>query len=375
MSPARDHSSRREWLQSPEGDFVGSLQRIYSPVAVMRLLREWVASEWWQGRGGVPGAVLDVALAPAEAGFRAIVSARNAAYDQGWRVERVPVPVISVGNLAVGGAGKTPFAAWLAGRIASRGWAPGIALRGYGADEVMVHRELNPHVPVFAAARRVEAARAAVAAGCDALVLDDGFQHRALGRDLDVVLVSAEGWRGRTRLFPRGPWREGLRALGRADLLVVTCKSASPDRAREVGREVAAAAPELPVVIAELAPTGLVPLHGGEERAVDSLAGREVLAVAALADPEPFFANLAAHGARVEKAAFPDHHAFTADEADALGARAGRRPLVMTRKDAVKLRALLSSHREAYVLQQTVRIVEGEDAVEAALDVALAEKG
>jgi tetraacyldisaccharide 4'-kinase len=336
-------------------------------------LRDWVVGRWWTGRGGVPGAVLSAVLAPAEAAFRVVSGARNTAFDRGWkRAERAPVPVVSVGNLSVGGAGKTPFSAWLAGRLVERGWSPAIVLRGYGADEVLVHRELNPDVPVFAAARRIEAARQAAAAGCDVVVLDDGFQHRALARDLDIVLVSAEGWRGRPRVLPRGPWREGPGALRRAGVIVVTRKSASPEQAAKVSDEVQRHAPDVPIVLADLAPTELSPLQGGEALPLGCLRGRRIVAVAALADPEPFFAHLRAEGAEVEAVSFADHHEFTADEAGVIGGRAGNRPLMMTRKDAVKLRPLLSSRREAYVLEQTVSIADGLDALEAALDVALA---
>jgi tetraacyldisaccharide 4'-kinase len=334
-------------------------------------LREWVASRWWTGQGGTAGRVLDVTLAPVEALFRAATSVRNGRFDRGVGVRRVPVPVVSVGNLAVGGAGKTPFAAWVAARLVERGLTPAIALRGYGADEVLVHRELNPDVPVFAKVRRLEAARAAMAAGCDAVVLDDGFQHRQLARDVDIVLVSAEGWRDRPRVFPRGPWREGPQALRRAHLAVVTRKSASPERAREVAAALAQHAPEVPVAIVDLVATELAALRGEEVNPLEWLAGRRVLAVAALADPEPFFATLREQGSEVEAMAFADHHAFTAEDAGRIGERAGKRAIVMTRKDAVKLRPLLSAHREACVLEQAVVVVDGADALEAALDVTL----
>ena len=174
-----------------------------------------LAREVWSGGGGAVGAVLRTILAPAEAGYAAVVAARNGAYDRGWlRSERVEVPVISIGNVSVGGAGKTPFAAWLARWLTDLGRRPAIALRGYGEDEILLHRELNPDVPVFRGKRRVEAARQAVAAGRDAVVLDDAFQHRALARDLDVVLVPVEGWEPRPRLVPRGPWRESPGGAG-----------------------------------------------------------------------------------------------------------------------------------------------------------------
>ena len=336
-------------------------------------LRTWVP-RWWAGEGGAAGSVLHAALLPVEGAFRGVAALRNGAYDRGvLRAERAPVPVVSVGNLAVGGAGKTPVAAWVAARLGARGRRPGIALRGYGEDEVLVHRELNPDVPVFAAARRIEAARAAAEAGCDVVVLDDGFQHRALARELDVVLIAVEGWRARPRVLPRGPWREGPGALRRADAVVLTRKSASRGRAEEVAGEVA----RWQTVLASchLAPGRLTPLVGdGPVLEPGGLRGREVLAVAALANPAPFVEQLRRWGARVDEALFGDHHAFTAAEAKALGARAEGRTMVMTRKDAVKLRGILPPDAEAYVLEQTVQFDWGEEALEAALSRALERK-
>lgn len=328
----------------------------------------------WAGEGGALGAALRVALAPAEAAYRGIVAARNGAYDHGWLpAERVDVPVISVGNVAVGGAGKTPFAAWLARRLAQWGRKPAIALRGYGEDEIVLHRELNPDIPVFRGKRRADAAREAVAAGRDAVVLDDAFQHRALARDLDLVLLPVEGWEPRPRVLPRGPWREGLGALARADVLVLTRKSADAARAQAVAAEVARLQPGKPVVRCALLPSALVPLRGGAGTGVDALAGRRVLAAAALATPEPFFATLRETGAEVEPAAYPDHHPFSAEDARALVDRAAGRMLVMTHKDAVKLRALLPPGADAWVLEQRVAIESGADALDIALRRALTE--
>jgi len=324
---------------------------------------------WWAGQGGAVGRVLDVALLPAGGAFRAISGARNAAFDRGiLAVERAPVPVISIGNLAVGGAGKTPLSAWTAARLRGWGRRPAIALRGYGGDEVLLHRELNPAVPVFAAPRRIDAAREAGAAGCDVVVLDDGFQHRALARDLDVVLVAVEGWRARPRLLPRGPWREGFGALRRADVVVLTRKSAPLARADEVAAALARSHPHLPIAVCHLAPGGLAPLHGGGAlRPVEWLAGWRVFAVAALATPGPFLEHLAAAGAGVEPALFADHHEFTAAEAGEVIRSADGRVLVMTQKDAVKLRPLLSPDVEAFVLEQTVKFDRGGDALDEAL--------
>ena len=331
-------------------------------------LRTWVP-RWWAGDAGAGGAVLSAALLPAEGAFRGVAALRNAAYDRGvLRAEQAPVPVVSIGNLAVGGAGKTPVAAWVAARLRERGRRPGVALRGYGEDEVLVHRELNPEVPVFAAARRIEAARAAAAAGCDVVVLDDGFQHRALARDLDVVLIAAEGWQSKRRALPRGPWREGPGALGRADAVVLTRKSAPRARAEAVTREVERWAAGKTLASCHLAPARLTGLHGGADLESSALEGRAVLAVAGLAEPGPFVEHLRAAGARVEEALFGDHHTFTSAEAARLAERAGERMVVMTRKDAVKLRRLLPDGARAYVLEQTVRFDWGEEALLAALE-------
>lgn len=344
-------------------------------------LREWIPL-WWAGEGGALGRVLDVALLPAETAFRGIAVVRNRLYDRGMlRAESVPIPVVSVGNLAVGGAGKTPFSAWVVRRLREWGRRPAVAMRGYGGDEVLLHRELNPSVPVFTASRRVEAAREAFAAGCDVVVLDDAFQHRALARDLDVVLVSAEGWTARRRLMPRGPWREDVGALRRAGIAVVTRKSASAARSAEVAAETRRLVPGIPVVECALTPSALRRLALGayaetsdDVRGLDWLAGRRLLAVAALANPQPFFAHLREHATDVETAAYPDHHAFTAEEAAELARRAGERPMVMTHKDAVKLRPLLPAVCEALLLEQRVEISVGGDVLDAALRRALGEK-
>ncbi|MFL5540531.1 MAG: tetraacyldisaccharide 4'-kinase, partial [Longimicrobiaceae bacterium] len=307
---------------------------------------------------------------------RGVVRARNTAFDRGvLRAEEAGVPVISVGNVGVGGAGKTPFAAWLVARLASWGRTPGIALRGYGGDEVILHRELNPGVRVATTARRVEAARELAAAGCDVVVLDDGFQHRRLARDLDLVLVAVETWERAPRLLPRGPWREDVSALARADVVVLTRKSAGAARAREVAAEVGRAAPGKPVVLCHLAADRLAPLHGGDALDLAWLRGRDVLAVAALAQPEPFFAALRDAGARAEEAAYADHHPFSQADAAGIQARAAGRTIAMTHKDAVKLRTLLPPSTEALVLEQAVRIEAGGEALDAALRRALEDRG
>lgn len=332
-------------------------------------LRRWVP-RWWRGEAGWLGSAADAALAPAEALFRFASRGRNHGYDLGWlRVERAPIPIVSVGNIGVGGAGKTPVSAWIAGRLLGWGESPAIVLRGYGRDEVEVHRELNPQIPVIAAPRRASGAREAATRACTVAVLDDGFQHRALYRDLDLVLVAVEGWGARRRLLPRGPWREEPSALRRAAIVMLTRKSASPEQAETLEREIGVFAGEVPIVRCHLAPGGLRPLHepGGAPLELSSLRGRRVLAVATLADPLPFQAQIRGAGAEVELATYPDHHELGPQEARHLLARAAGRTLVMTRKEAVKLRSLLDAAVPALVLDQTPVIESGAEALDAAL--------
>lgn len=338
-----------------------------------RLLRAWVP-RWWRGEAGLVGEAASIVLAPAEALFRGAVAARGWGYDAGLlRTRMADIPVISVGNIGVGGAGKTPFAAWLVGRLREWGRRPAVVLRGYGKDEILVHGELNPGVPVFASRRRADAVATAAAEGCDVAVLDDAFQHRALDRDLDLVLVAADGWTGPLRLLPRGPWREGLGALRRADLVVITRKAEAEEAVRRAASSVGEVVGAARLVICRIAPAAVQPLvvppsgEAGGGGDLDSLSGRRVLAVASLADPRPFVENLRAAGVQVELSAFPDHHEFTVPEAEALRRKAADRPLVMTRKEAVKLRALLPADVEAWVLDQRVEIESGGEALDESL--------
>ncbi len=330
----------------------------------------WRVDRYWRDDATHP--LLDGLLAPAEWLFGAAVAARDRAYRAGWLpVERAALPVVSVGNLAVGGAGKTPFASWLAGRLLAGGSKPAVVVSGYADDEPRLHRELQPRVPVFAARRRMEAVRAAGAAGCDVAILDDAFQHRRLHRDLDLVLIACESWRPDLRLLPRGPWRERAAAAARADLVGISHKSAAPEEVQRVGREIEWATGRVSFGVSIL-PGPLLPLHPGRaELPLDSLRGREVLAVAAIADSQPFLAHLRRAGANMESAIFPDHHPFTREEAAELVERAGGRMLVMTRKDAIKLREDMGAVADAWILSQRVAIAWGEDALEDGIRCAL----
>ncbi len=322
------------------------------------------APEFWRRDGLAPAL-----LAPLGWGVELAGRAR-------WRLVRpavAPVPVICVGNLVAGGAGKTPVALALGARLAAMGWAPHFLSRGYGGrlagpvrveparhtaaevgDEPLL---LAACAPTWVAADRPAGARAAAAAGARVIVMDDGFQNPSLAKTLSLVAVEAAYGFGNGRVMPAGPLREALaRGLARADALVLI----GDGDAAEV--EAPAAAAALPVLRARIAP---VP------DSARALAGRRVLAFAGIARPEKLFASLAALGCDlVGTRAFPDHHLYAPDEIMALveaAAAAGATP-VTTEKDAARL----PEAARAMVETLAVRLVfEDEDALDRLLARAL----
>jgi tetraacyldisaccharide 4'-kinase len=310
-------------------------------------------------------------LTPAEAIYRVIVAARGMLYDAGvFRAEDFSVPVLSIGNLSVGGTGKTPVAAWFASRLSAKGVKPGIVLRGYGGDEPIVHQRLNKSVPVIATVDRVRGIREAIAQGADVVVLDDAFQHRRAARDADVVLVNADAWSGSPRLLPAGPWREPLRSATRASLVIITRKTAGRSTVDAVRRALANAAPRVPVATAYLSPGDLRSTATGQTLPLHVLQGADLTAIAAIAHPDSFFKQLTELGAVVRPHSFSDHHAFTRPEARDLAARASSSDFVVcTLKDAVKLESLWPAEAGSlWYVSQRLRIEDGQEHIEWLLD-------
>ena len=300
--------------------------------------RHRLAHWLWERRG--PAALARAALLPLAAAYGVVMRLRTAVYRRGWRAaRRLPAPAIAVGNLSVGGTGKTPLAAWIARYCARHGRRPAILLRGYGGDEPLVHRRAVPEAVVVADPDRVAGAARAVAAGADVLVLDDAFQLLGVARDLNVALVSAESARAAPWSLPAGPWREGWDALGRADCIVVTRKRATAKQAAALAGRLARRRPGAPVAVAELALDHLEGLRSGLRRPAAALDGRAVVAAAGIADPESFAVQIRSAGARVRLRAYPDHHPFAVqDVADLVQATREADYVVITEKDAVKLR-------------------------------------
>lgn len=316
----------------------------------------------WRGHGAWASVARGALLVPA-ALYRGAVGLRNGAYDVGLLGSRpLPVPSIGVGNLTVGGTGKTPLARHLAAELGRRGCRVGILLRGYGGDEAEEYREALPAAIVVADAARHRGAAEAVARGADVLVLDDCLQRRDVRPDVTLAAVAAEQAAGARWPLPAGPWREGLSALHRADAVVVTRKSAPAAAAAALARSLAPRTRGREGLVAELLPAHLVPIAGGEAMAVEALRGCRVVAVCGIGAPEAFGAQLAAAGAaEVELVAYGDHHAYGPKDVAAARAAAGAGGLVVTTgKDAVKLRGLWPEGAPAcWVARLDVRMADG----------------
>lgn len=312
-------------------------------------------------------------LVPVERLFGGVVGARDVLYEAGWLATRsVAIPAVSVGNLTVGGTGKTPIAAWIAAGLVARGARPAMILRGYGDDEPLVHKTLNPDVPVVVGADRVDAIARAAAAGANIAVLDDAFQHRRARRVADLVVVSADRWTGETHLLPAGPWREPLGAVRRASLVIVTRKAAPAAKVDEVHRRLADVAPAIPRVSVHLSPGELVAVASdrAETRPLVSLQGERVHAVLSIGDPAAFVAQLVGLGAAVTSSEFPDHHRFTAEDVAAVRRAAGDSVrFVCTLKDAVKLGPLWPRlGPPLWYVSQRVTVERGVGGIEHILD-------
>ncbi len=311
-----------------------------------------------------------LALLPAAGLWHAGMELRRIAYRRGWiPVQDLPLPSVAVGNLTVGGSGKTPIAIWIARHYVRRGLVPGVLLRGYGGDETRVHAQEVPEAVVVADPDRAAGAEQALGQGAQVLVLDDAYQRLDVRRDLNVLVISAETTRAVRWPLPAGPWREGWPALGRADLVVVTRKRATPEAAELLASQVRERV-SCPVAIAHLGLQRLEGLVSRESHPAAMLRGKRVVAASAIADPDAFVAQTKGAGAAVQVATWKDHHAF-ADEDVAWLAHAARRAdhVVITAKDAVKLRDRWPADApEPLVALLEVTFEEGRSAFEAALD-------
>jgi tetraacyldisaccharide 4'-kinase len=296
---------------------------------------------------------------------------RNWLYDRGWkRSHKAAVSVVSVGNLTLGGTGKTPCVEYVARFYRDRERRVAILSRGYGSaggrnDEALLLEENLPDVPHLQGADRVALAAIAVEElESEVLVLDDGLQHRRLARDLDVVLVDATNPWGHGRLFPRGLLREAPSGLRRAGVVVLTrCDQVATAEREPIRERIARLAPGVPIIETAHRPVELV--NGDRDTAPwTRLAERPVAAFCGLGNPEAFRRTLTAAGAAVTAfRTFPDHHAYTrADVADLTTwarQQATECMVVTTQKDLVKLRLARLGEQELWAVRVQLHVTAG----------------
>jgi tetraacyldisaccharide 4'-kinase len=325
-------------------------------------------------------------MAVMETGYRGLVEAREWLYRRGvLRASALRAVVVSIGNLTVGGTGKTPATELATLTLASLGRHPAVVSRGYrrrshgvqvvadtasirldpqdAGDEPFLLARRLPGVPVVVGANRHQAARLAVERfGVDAVVLDDGFQHRTLHKDLEIVMVRATKPWGNGRLLPGGPLREPLSSLTRADLIVTT----GVDEASEafaVQANTVRWAPDVPVLAASYVPAACWRAGRMEPVPLEHLAGLRLLAFAGIAAPAGFERTLRRLGARLEHfTAFTDHHWYSRADLTQLSTQAAALAvdgLVTTEKDWVRLRALPLPVAPLYVLSIKLELVSG----------------
>lgn len=278
-------------------------------------------------------------LTPLELFYRGVIRARRWCYRRGlFKTRRPPVPVVVVGNITVGGTGKTPVVVALVEHLLAQGYRPGVVARGYGAaepvlDPLLVQATTNPAqcgdeplmthqrtaAPVAVCADRCLAVQALLEChDLDIVLSDDGLQHYALARDLEVLLYDAATAFGNGHCLPAGPLREPLSRLGEADFVLARGADTGPDSV-------------------QYSLTCLVHLHTGERRPLEPDAiGADPHVIAGLADPGLFLNMLRSHGLRPRARLFPDHHRYRKADFNGLEDRT----ILMTEKDAVKCRSL-----------------------------------
>jgi tetraacyldisaccharide 4'-kinase len=316
---------------------------------------------------------VQVALWPASLVWQAIVRTRAAAYRKGFfRSKRLPGTVISIGNLTAGGTGKTPLVLWLAERLHAEGKRAAVLTRGYRgvpagpggvpqSDEVAIYRTRLQHLAELGVgANRFASGKILSRHGIEWFVLDDGFQHMQLARDVDIVLLDATdpfagGW-----MIPAGLLREPKSALARADIIIVTRSPKTPAIETIVQRIT-----HVPIfhAVTELLDVVKIPTHASHP--LEPLAGwreKEAFAFCGIGNPQAFFDDLSRWGGSVSgHSSFPDHHTYTQRDIEKLETRAhdsGAEIMLCTEKDIFNLRNVFLPNLPVFCVRISMEISE-----------------
>jgi len=316
-------------------------------------ISEFVTKSWYQG------AYWLYLLWPLYFVYRLATLLRKCLYQFRFlKSYRAKIPVVVVGNITLGGTGKSPLVAYLVESLTEMGFKPGVVSRGYGAiispDEV---REVNVNglvsevgdeplmlkrrvgCPIFVSPTRALAVQALEKKGCDIVITDDGLQHYALDRDIEICVFDGERKWGNGYLLPMGPMREPLTRINTTDFVVMNGADwAAPKQ------------PKITTFRMDLEASNLRALNDEQTLPLSELKGKEVDAIAGIGNPERFFHTLATQGLLVESHGFSDHHAYTQSDV----CFDGDRPLIMTEKDAVKCR--MFNLQEAWYLPVSAKL-------------------
>jgi tetraacyldisaccharide 4'-kinase len=338
-------------------------------------------------RQGFLGKLGWFALAPVSCGFSLVVRGRNQLYNRRWlpAMQHSPLKIISVGNLTVGGTGKTPTVLWLAHALSSRGHKVGILTKGYkgsntavtvvgttgrpsaipdevGDEAVMLARSF-PGVVIAGRDRVAGAKFARDQFGLDIVILDDGFQHRRLQRHVDLLLFNGRRALDNRWLLPAGPFREPLSAAHRADIILVT-KGNRSGSATALQRDGEALGNKKPIYYGDMKPLALVSSAQREWREwpLSELSGKRILALTGIADPTSFYHALQEWGVETaEILEFPDHHRYSQTDWHTISAVGQKVDLIVTtEKDLVKLERFPFATRKLVALRVRLEIEQEE---------------
>ncbi len=309
-----------------------------------KTLARWFQDAWYQDM------YLSVLLAPFSLVYVDIIRLRRFLYRKGvLKSTRLSAQVIIVGNITVGGTGKTPLVIWLVNYLRQQGYQPGVISRGYGGEVGESPRLVTEHsrpqevgdepllivkktaAPVAVGRQRSEAGRFLLEqTPCDILISDDGLQHYALQRDIEIAVVDGQRRFGNGYCLPAGPLREPVERLREVDWVIV---NGQPEEDFEYGMQFRG--------------NEAVNLKTGERKPLTDFAGQCCDALAGIGNPDRFFRFLQGQGLTIEPHSFPDHYAFTAADL----AFSGHRPVLMTEKDAVKCLSFARQHFWAVPIQ------------------------
>lgn len=306
-------------------------------------MQAWFLKQWQQF------GVMQIVLHPLAWLFAGVTWVRRCLYAlRLLKQHKLAVPVIVVGNISVGGTGKTPLVIYLVEQLRHAGYAPGVISRGYGGTQTgAVTSESDPllygdepvliakrtGVPVWVNPDRVQAGQGLLNANpsCDVILSDDGLQHYRLHRDIEIIVVNARHSLGNQQLLPAGPLREPIRRFSQVNAIVNTCKSPLPDTV---------CVHTLPPVFSmQLNMQGVYQLNGTQKISLQDLKSKPVVAIAGIGHPERFFNFIKGLGLQCDYHAFKDHHAFTQADFEPFASKT----ILMTEKDAVKCKALALS--------------------------------